>query len=154
MIAAAVIVTPVNLFAVPYSSLASELTDAQAAGYPRETLSSRLQRIKQAYKIGLTFDSRRTGAVIVPAARQVSAEQDIANCISSSKGFAYRKQGRLYTVYSKPVQTDVQRTAPVRTTATEPQQSQRGTLRGTVMDKSGSPIPGATILFPEQRLQP
>ena len=132
-----------------YSTLPDtpEVLEASASDYPRETLSSRLQRIKQHYRIGLTFDQKKAAGVMVPPARQVSAEQDIANSVNSSRLFTYSKSGRLYTVYPKAGSaTTATRIVRTATATAVPQQSrQGGTLTGTVLDKDGAPIAGAIV---------
>lgn len=115
--------------------------------YPRETLLSRLQRIKQYYRIGLTFDRRKAAGTVVPPARRISAEQDIANSVNASRLFSYSKSGRLFTVYPKTNITPTSRIPrTVSISGTVPQQSkQGGTLTGIVVDKDSSPIAGAIV---------
>ena len=108
---------------------------AQTVGYPRESLSARLERIEKAYKVDIVFDYAATSAVTVPASQKVSADRDIANCVGSA-GFDYRRLAADRFSVAQREGASVQQAKPAKG---------RGTLRGSVVDAEGSPIVGATV---------
>ncbi|OUN98953.1 TonB-dependent receptor [Bacteroides clarus] len=107
--------------------------DQKTTGYPSEALELRLNRIAKTYKVEIAFDGKNMKTISVPAAtKRNSAEVDLSNSLSNT-GYSYKKvSAESYSVYqdNKPKQA-----------------SGKGTITGTVLDKDGFPIPGATVVI-------
>lgn len=120
----------------------------QAVGYPSESLAQRIERIKRVYHVNVNYDSRRASAVRVPALRRASAGVDLSRSVSST-GFSVRSNGsRDFSLRYNGRSAASSHAVVTRATnvsAVQQQARQGGTLKGSVMDKSGSPIAGATI---------
>ena len=137
---------PVVLQAEAGRIASSETLLEQVAGYPRESLSARLERIEKAYKVDIVFDHAAASSVTVPASKSVSAESDIANSTVST-GFSYKKlaSGRFSVAHQAAA-------GQTRTSRQEASAIGKGTVKGTVVDKTGSPIAGATVRIADTAL--
>lgn len=113
------------------------------AGYPKEKLSSRLKRIQQQYGVDINYDSSNMDNISVKAARKVSVENDLANALAATP-YSYRKGAgaKSYVVYKDANKPRLTPTAQRQASAT----TGRGTIAGTVLDKEGFPVIGATVM--------
>lgn len=127
-----------------------------SAGYPKESLSSRLGRIRHRYGVDINFDSSKMGGITVAAGKPTSAEQDIRACLA---GTAYNyRQGpgtNTYTVFRNAAKKTAQPSTQPTANSQQPQRraakpdnatAAHGTISGTVLDKEGFPVIGATVM--------
>ena len=127
-----------------------------SAGYPKESLSSRLGRIRHRYGVDINFDSSKMGGITVAAGKPTGAEQDIRACLA---GTAYNyRQGpgtNTYTVFRDAAKKTAQPSTQPTANSQQPQRlavkpdnatAAHGTISGTVLDKEGFPVIGATIM--------
>ena len=108
--------------------------DQKATSYPAEALELRLNRIAKTYKVEVAFDGKNMKAISVPAAtKRNSVEVDLSNSLSNT-GYSYKKvSAESYSVYQDDNKNK--------------KSSGKGTITGTVLDKDGFPIPGATVVI-------
>lgn len=127
-----------------------------SAGYPKESLSSRLGRIRHRYGVDINFDSSKMGGITVAAGKPTGAEQDIRACLA---GTAYNyRQGpgtNTYTVFRNAAKKTAQPSTQPTANSQQPQRraakpdnatAAHGTISGTVLDKEGFPVIGATVM--------
>ena len=127
-----------------------------SAGYPKESLSSRLGRIRHRYGVDINFDSSKMGGITVAAGKPTGAEQDIRACLA---GTAYNyRQGpgtNTYTVFRDAAKKTAQPSTQPTANSQQPQRlavkpdnatAAHGTIAGTVLDKEGFPVIGATVM--------
>ena len=127
-----------------------------SAGYPKESLSSRLGRIRHRYGVDINFDSSKMGGITVAAGKPAGAEQDIRACLA---GTAYNyRQGpgtNTYTVFRDAAKKTAQPSTQPTANSQQPQRlavkpdnatAAHGTISGTVLDKEGFPVIGATVM--------
>lgn len=108
--------------------------DQKATSYPVEALELRLNRIAKTYKVEIVFDGKNMETVSVPATtKRNSVEMDLSNSLSNTD-YSYKKvTSESYSVYQDDNKNK--------------KSSGKGTITGTVLDKDGFPIPGATIVI-------
>ena len=90
--------------------------------------------IRDRYKVEVAFDGKNMKAISVPAAtKRNSVEVDLSNSLSNT-GYSYKKvSAESYSVYQDDNKNK--------------KSSGKGTITGTVLDKDGFPIPGATVVI-------
>ncbi len=106
------------------------------AQFPEELLSERLKKIGDKGNADIVYDLKETNATRVAAlnAENLSVEQALERSLSATP-FTYKKTAdNAYAVVKKSP-------APQQTAA-----KGKGTLSGTVVDKDGFPVPGATVV--------
>ncbi|KMW80021.1 TonB-dependent receptor [Bacteroides sp. 3_1_13] len=108
--------------------------DQKATIYPAEALELRLNRIAKTYKVEVVFDGKNMKAISVPATtKRNSVEVDLSNSLSNTD-YSYKKvSAESYSVYQDDNKNK--------------KSSGKGTITGTVLDKDGFPIPGATVVI-------
>ena len=116
------------------SSVCHASDDQKATSYPAEALELRLNRIAKTYKVEVAFDGKNMKAISVPAAtKRNSVEVDLSNSLSNTD-YSYKKvSAESYSVYQDDNKNK--------------KSSGKGTITGTVLDKDGFPIPGATVVI-------
>ncbi|WP_124019400.1 TonB-dependent receptor domain-containing protein [Flavobacterium hydrophilum] len=99
--------------------------------FPAETLDKRLTKMTQESKINILFDLNVVKGVNIPAykAKNQTWEQILQSTLSSTN-FTFKKSGSSYIIVKKG--------APVK-------KQQPGSIKGTVTDSQGVPLPGASI---------
>lgn len=117
--------------------------------YPKERLSARLNRIHLKYGVDINFDSSKMAGITVESGKPVSAEHDLRSCLASTP-FDYR-QGpgeKSYTVFLNNAKASSGIVAqPRRADVPQgPSASVHGTISGTILDKDGFPVIGATVI--------
>lgn len=116
---------------------------------PKEALASRIERIKKAAGVEISFDRSAVKGYQAAAVadRGLSAAKALERSLAGTP-FTYSYTGGAYVVSRRPKTTTTAAATPTRTAA--PQQSKpatgRGTISGTVVDSEGSPVIGATIM--------
>ena len=117
--------------------IATGSLQAQQTGkYPEETLQHRIERITKQCGTGITYDGSLPLQVQVSPLTLGGGEDAGVLLAHSLKGtgMTYRKVGNAYVILEEA----------------EPQQraskAQQGSISGTVVDKEGYPIPGATVV--------
>lgn len=108
--------------------------DQKVTSYPAEALELRLNRIAKTYKVEVVFDGKNMKAISVPATtKRNSVEVDLSNSLSNTD-YSYKKvSAESYSVYQDDNKNK--------------KSSGKGTITGTVLDKDGFPIPGATVVI-------
>lgn len=98
--------------------------------FPQEALTLRLSAIIKTYKVDITYNEVQLKNIIVPAlkADPSSAEKTLSQSLASTE-FTYKKLTDKSFVINKSTN------------------KKKGTITGTVLDKTGFPIPGATIFI-------
>ncbi|MFB9110320.1 TonB-dependent receptor domain-containing protein [Flavobacterium gyeonganense] len=98
--------------------------------FPAETLDKRLTKMTQESKINILFDLNVVKGVNIPAykAKNQTWEQILQSTLSSAN-FTFKKSGNSYIIVKK---------GPVK-------KLQPGSIKGTVTDSQGVPLPGATL---------
>lgn len=106
----------------------------KATDYPSEALELRLNRIAKTYKVEIVFDGKNMKAISVPATtKRNSVEADLSNSLSNTD-YSYKKvSAESYSVYQDNNKNK--------------RSAEKGTITGTVLDKHGFPIPGATVVI-------
>ena len=106
----------------------------KTASYPAEALELRLDRIAKTYKVEIVFDGKNMKAIGVPnMTKRNSAEADLSNSLSNTN-YSYKKvSSESYSVYQDDNKNK--------------KATGKGIISGTVLDKDGFPIPGATVLI-------
>lgn len=99
--------------------------------FPAETLDKRLTKMTQESKINILFDLNVVKGVNVPAykAKNQTWEQILQSTLTSTN-FTFKKSGSSYIIVKKGL--------PVK-------KLQPGSIKGTVTDSQGVPLPGASI---------
>lgn len=99
--------------------------------FPAETLDKRLTKMTQESKINILFDLNVVKGVNIPAykAKNQTWEQILQSTLSSTN-FTFKKSGSSYIIVKKGV--------PVK-------KQQPGSIKGTVTDSQGVPLPGASM---------
>lgn len=120
------------------STLKADAGKDVESAYPAEALNSRLKRIIQTYpEVDITYDNGETSQVNVRALTKHSAMQDLEASLANVK-FSFKENGKnVYIVYKDDNKKIEQ----------QKKSSSRGTLKGTVLDSYGFPIPGATVVI-------
>ena len=110
---------------------------AKSYDFPREALALRLGAIIKVYKADITYNEAQLRNITVPALKAApgSAERALSQSLAST-GFTYKRLTDKSFVINK---------STVNKSTTN--NNKRGTITGTVLDKDGFPIPGATILI-------
>ena len=106
----------------------------KTASYPAEALELRLNRIAKTYKVEVVFDGKNMKAIGVPnMTKRNSAEADLSNSLLHTN-YSYKKvSAESYSVYQDDNKNK--------------KATGKGMISGTVLDKDGFPIPGATVLI-------
>lgn len=124
--------------------MASAAGNLQHSSFPKETLLQRLSRIEQQQKVRIAFDKAMVqGITVSPLTTNGQKTEEIISRSLQATGLAYTK-------YSDASFAIVRRTAEA-----VPQQAKgnsRGSIKGTVVDKDGFPIVGATVKVPGTNL--
>ncbi|WP_281310423.1 TonB-dependent receptor domain-containing protein [Flavobacterium flavigenum] len=99
--------------------------------FSAETLDKRLTKMAQESKINILFDLNLVKGINVPAykAKNQTWEQILQSSLSSTN-FTFKRSGSSYIIVKKAV--------PVK-------KQQPGSIKGTVTDSQGVPLPGATL---------
>lgn len=114
----------------------------QQSGFPKEPLMERLQRIERLKKVFISFEGEMVKNLTVQplAVEGKSADELIAQSLRSTTLSYVKVNDNRYAIVRKKAD---EQPAPA------PQQTMprgKGTLSGTVVDKDGFPIPGATVI--------
>lgn len=105
------------------------------AQFPAETLLSRVKKISEQGNATVLADQQLVGSTRVTAlsAKEITSEQALIRSLESTP-FSFRKTAASsYVIVKDP-------------TASQTAPKGRGTLSGTVIDRNGFPVPGATVL--------
>lgn len=114
------------------------LAQTQSITYPQENLGSRLKRISAIYKKAIAFDTEQTQTIQIPLLK--AAPYTIEKVLSvtlSSTPFIYKK-----------ISESSYAIVPKNASDHKPEGTGSGKLSGKVIDNSGEPIPGASIIVP------
>lgn len=110
--------------------------------FQKEKLTERIKSIEKETNETITFDASQVEGIIVPAytAKKNTVDQVLAASLKNTD-YIYRKDNSSYII--------CRNTAAGQAKPQEKQQTnRRGTITGTVLDKDGFPIPGATVVIP------
>ena len=119
-------------FLLMITCASAALADNITAQFPAEPLSARLEKISQLGKITIAFDHGEVESTRVKALNCTGTPPEEALRLSlDGTPFTFKKTADgNYVINPRPA----------------PRETGAGTLAGTVMDKDGFPIPGATVM--------
>lgn len=114
----------------------------QQSGFPKEPLMERLQGIERLKKVFISFEGEMVKNLTVQplAVEGKSADELIAQSLRSTTLSYVKVNDNRYAIVRKKAD-EQPAPAPQQTTPRG-----KGTLSGTVVDKDGFPIPGATVI--------
>lgn len=126
--------------AAAHVSLVAQSAGPHESSYPSETMDKRLNRIIGKYRVDIGYDAAQMARVSAAPLRSSSLEKDLAASLSGT-AYSYKKTGeRTYAVY---------KTGSTASTSGQQPRTGSGSLTGTVVDKDGFPIVGATVRIVE-----
>lgn len=110
--------------------------------FTKEKLSERIRSIEKDTNESITFDATQIENIVAPAftAKNNTVAQVLEASLKNT-GYTYRKDNSSYIICRNT--TPVVQAQPQ---AKQQQTNRRGIITGTVLDKDGFPIPGATIV--------
>ena len=116
------------LLLMPCGEITAQTT--RGYGFPDETLTVRLGKIMKMYKVDITFEEPKIRGISVSGLQTGgnSAETALSQSLASTE-FTYNKLTDKSFVVSKDID------------------KKKASITGTVIDKSGLPIPGATVII-------
>lgn len=109
--------------------------------FPQETLIARISRIKQLKNVKIAYE--KTMVQDVTARPMDAAGKQAEELLATSLG----NTNLSYVKYSDTNFAIVRKKAAASSAAPQTASSGKGTLSGTVLDKGGFPVPGATVLI-------
>ena len=114
----------------------------QQSGFPKEPLMERLQGIERLKKVFISFEGEMVKNLTVQplAVEGKSADELIAQSLRSTTLSYVKVNDNRYAIVRKKAD-EQPAPAPQQTTPRG-----KGTLSGTVVDKDGFPVPGATVI--------
>ena len=115
----------------------------QQSGFPKEPLMERLQGIERLKKVFISFEGEMVKNLTVQplAVEGKSADELIAQSLRSTALSYVKVNDNRYAIVRKKAD-EQPAPAPQQTAA-----KGKGTLSGTVVDKDGFPVPGATVII-------
>lgn len=126
--------------AAAHVSLVAQSAGPHESSYPSETMDKRLNRIIGKYRVDIGYDAAQMARVSAAPLRSSSLEKDLEASLSGT-AYSYKKTGeRAYAVYKKGNTASASGQQP---------RTGSGSLTGTVIDKDGFPIVGATVRIVE-----
>ena len=126
--------------AAAHVSLVAQSAGPHESSYPSETMDKRLNRIIGKYRVDIGYDAAQMARVSAAPLRSSSLEKDLEASLSGT-AYSYKKTGeRTYAVY---------KTGSTASASGQQPRTGSGSLRGTVVDKDGFPIVGATVRIME-----
>lgn len=116
---------------------ASAAGNLQRSSFPKESLLQRLSRIEQQQKVRIAFDKAMVeGITVNPLHTDANKTEELLAKSLQTTGLAYTKYSNAsYAI----VRSRAEEVAPQQTAGN------RGTIRGTVVDKDGNPVVGAAV---------
>lgn len=126
--------------AAAHVSLVAQSAGPHESSYPSETMDKRLNRIIGKYRVDIGYDAAQMARVSAAPLRSSSLEKDLEASLSGT-AYSYKKTGeRTYAVY---------KTGSTASASGQQPRTGSGSLTGTVVDKDGFPIVGATVRIME-----
>ena len=126
--------------AAAHVSLVAQSAGPHESSYPSETMDKRLNRIIGKYRVDIGYDAARWQGS-VPRRCAVHPLKRTWRPVSRGTAYSYKKTGeRAYAVYKKGNTASASGQQP---------RTGSGSLTGTVIDKDGFPIVGATVRIVE-----